>query len=126
VAAYLAAADSLPTHPSLPSKDVETQRTLLEMVQDNQALLSTNISEVPLTGIVLWVPGMELLREFLVGVGLDTERFTDGNWMGTHPSLPSKDVETQRTLLEMVQDNQALLSTNRAAPRVSCWGGPGY
>ncbi|OQE18111.1 hypothetical protein PENFLA_c022G08842 [Penicillium flavigenum] len=33
-------------------------------------------------------------------------------WMGTHPSLPSKDVETQRTLLEMVQDNQALLSTN--------------
>ncbi|KAJ5826839.1 Mannose-6-phosphate isomerase [Penicillium robsamsonii] len=32
-------------------------------------------------------------------------------WMGTHPSLPSKDVETQRTLLDMVQDNQALLST---------------
>ncbi|OOO11279.1 mannose-6-phosphate isomerase, class I [Aspergillus oryzae] len=31
-------------------------------------------------------------------------------WMGTHPSLPSKDVETQRTLLDMVQDNQALLS----------------
>lgn len=31
--------------------------------------------------------------------------------MGTHPSLPSKDVETQRTLLDMVQDNQALLST---------------
>ena len=33
------------THPSLPSKDVETQRTLLDMVQDNQALLSTQISE---------------------------------------------------------------------------------
>jgi len=33
------------THPSLPSKDVETQRTLLDMVQDNQALLSTDISE---------------------------------------------------------------------------------
>lgn len=33
------------THPSLPSKDVETQRTLLDMVQDNQALLSTEISE---------------------------------------------------------------------------------
>ncbi|CDM28641.1 hypothetical protein DTO013E5_926 [Penicillium roqueforti] len=33
-------------------------------------------------------------------------------WMGTHPSLPSKDVETQRTLLDMVQDNQALLSTD--------------
>ena len=30
--------------------------------------------------------------------------------MGTHPSLPSKDVETQRTLLDMVQDNQALMS----------------
>lgn len=33
------------THPSLPSKDVETQRTLLDMVQDNQGLLSTDISE---------------------------------------------------------------------------------
>ncbi|KAJ5167045.1 uncharacterized protein N7482_005826 [Penicillium canariense] len=33
-------------------------------------------------------------------------------WMGTHPSLPSKDLETQRTLLDLVQDNQALLSTN--------------
>ncbi|CAI7674336.1 unnamed protein product [Penicillium manginii] len=32
-------------------------------------------------------------------------------WMGTHPSLPSKDVETQRSLLDLVQDNQALLST---------------
>ncbi|CAI6332685.1 unnamed protein product [Periconia digitata] len=31
-------------------------------------------------------------------------------WMGTHPSLPSKDLETQRTLLELVKDNQALLS----------------
>ena len=31
--------------------------------------------------------------------------------MGTHPSLPSKDVLTQRTLLDLVQDNQALLST---------------
>jgi mannose-6-phosphate isomerase len=29
--------------------------------------------------------------------------------MGTHPSLPSKDVETQRTLLDLVQDNQALV-----------------
>lgn len=33
------------THNSLPSKDVETQRTLLDMVQDNQALLSTEVSE---------------------------------------------------------------------------------
>ncbi|OJK04762.1 hypothetical protein ASPACDRAFT_1861562 [Aspergillus aculeatus ATCC 16872] len=31
-------------------------------------------------------------------------------WMGTHPSLPSKDFETKRTLLDMVQDNQALMS----------------
>ena len=33
------------THPSLPSRDVETQRTLLDMVQDNQALMSPEISE---------------------------------------------------------------------------------
>ncbi|KAL2795069.1 mannose-6-phosphate isomerase [Aspergillus keveii] len=31
-------------------------------------------------------------------------------WMGTHPSLPSKDLETQRTLLDLVQDNLALMS----------------
>ncbi len=31
--------------------------------------------------------------------------------MGTHPTLPSKDVETQRNLLDLVQDNQALMST---------------
>jgi mannose-6-phosphate isomerase len=31
--------------------------------------------------------------------------------MGTHPSLPSKDLETQRSLLELVQENQALLSS---------------
>lgn len=30
--------------------------------------------------------------------------------MGTHPSLPSKDVETKRTLLDLVQDNKALMS----------------
>ena len=30
--------------------------------------------------------------------------------MGTHPSLPSKDLETQRSLLELVQDNQALMT----------------
>jgi mannose-6-phosphate isomerase len=29
--------------------------------------------------------------------------------MGTHPSLPSKDLTTGRTLLDLVQDNQALL-----------------
>lgn len=31
--------------------------------------------------------------------------------MGTHPSLPSKDFETQRTLLDLVQTNKALMST---------------
>ncbi|RDW71617.1 mannose-6-phosphate isomerase [Coleophoma cylindrospora] len=31
-------------------------------------------------------------------------------WMGTHPSNPSKDTATKRTLLDLVQDNQALLS----------------
>ncbi|KAI9720531.1 MAG: Mannose-6-phosphate isomerase [Chrysothrix sp. TS-e1954] len=31
-------------------------------------------------------------------------------WMGTHPSLPAKDVETNRSLLELVQDNKALLN----------------
>ncbi|KAL5119657.1 Mannose-6-phosphate isomerase [Pleosporales sp. CAS-2024a] len=35
-------------------------------------------------------------------------------WMGTHPSLPSKDLETKRTLLDLFQDNQALLSTEIA------------
>ena len=30
--------------------------------------------------------------------------------MGTHPSNPSKDVDTKRTLLDLVQDNQALMS----------------
>ncbi|KAF1924105.1 mannose-6-phosphate isomerase [Didymella exigua CBS 183.55] len=35
-------------------------------------------------------------------------------WMGTHPSLPSKDLETQRSLLELVQENQALLSADIA------------
>ncbi|KAL3479761.1 mannose-6-phosphate isomerase [Aspergillus californicus] len=32
-------------------------------------------------------------------------------WMGTHPSLPSKDLETQRSLLDMVQDNLSLMSS---------------
>ncbi|KAF9739130.1 Mannose-6-phosphate isomerase [Paraphaeosphaeria minitans] len=35
-------------------------------------------------------------------------------WMGTHPSLPSKDLETQRSLLELVQDNQQLLGSTVA------------
>lgn len=36
-------------------------------------------------------------------------------WMGTHPSNPSKDLTTGRTLLDLVQDNQALLSPSVAA-----------
>lgn len=31
--------------------------------------------------------------------------------MGTHPSNPSKDIATGRTLLELVNENQALLSS---------------
>jgi mannose-6-phosphate isomerase len=31
--------------------------------------------------------------------------------MGTHPSLPSKDLSTGRSLLDLVGDNQALMST---------------
>lgn len=30
--------------------------------------------------------------------------------MGTHPSLPSKDLETQRSLLDVVHDNTSLMS----------------
>lgn len=35
-------------------------------------------------------------------------------WMGTHPSNPSRDVRTGRTLLDLVSENQALLSANVA------------
>lgn len=35
--------------------------------------------------------------------------------MGTHPSNPSKDVTTGRTLLDLVQDNKALLASSVAA-----------
>lgn len=31
--------------------------------------------------------------------------------MGTHPSNPSKDVSTGRTLAELIQDNNALMTT---------------
>lgn len=36
-------------------------------------------------------------------------------WMGTHSSNPSKDVTTGRTLLDLMQDNEALLSRSVAA-----------
>ncbi|KAJ5097114.1 hypothetical protein N7456_007835 [Penicillium angulare] len=45
------------------------------------------------------------------GFEIEAEKPYAELWMGTHPSLPSKDTETQRTLLDLVQDNQALLST---------------
>ena len=32
--------------------------------------------------------------------------------MGTHPSLPSKDLTTGRSLLDMVSDNQGLMGTD--------------
>jgi mannose-6-phosphate isomerase len=34
--------------------------------------------------------------------------------MGTHPKLPSKELDTQRSLLDLVQENQALLSSDIA------------
>ncbi|OAA56833.1 mannose-6-phosphate isomerase, class I [Cordyceps fumosorosea ARSEF 2679] len=36
-------------------------------------------------------------------------------WMGTHPSNPSRDLHTGRTLLELVAENKALLSPTVAA-----------
>ncbi|KAK0672388.1 mannose-6-phosphate isomerase [Cercophora samala] len=36
-------------------------------------------------------------------------------WMGTHPSNPSKDLTTGRTLLDLVEDNQALLASSVAS-----------
>ncbi|EXJ82619.1 mannose-6-phosphate isomerase [Capronia epimyces CBS 606.96] len=36
-------------------------------------------------------------------------------WMGTHPSLPSKDLTTGRSLLDLVSDNQALMGTDITA-----------
>ncbi|EGO60046.1 hypothetical protein NEUTE1DRAFT_119344 [Neurospora tetrasperma FGSC 2508] len=41
---------------------------------------------------------------------IDEEKPYAELWMGTHPSNPSKDKHTGRTLLELIQDNQALLS----------------
>lgn len=36
-------------------------------------------------------------------------------WMGTHPSNPSRDLTTGRTLLDLVSDNEALLSPSTIA-----------
>jgi len=35
--------------------------------------------------------------------------------MGTHPSNPSKDLQTNRTLLDLIEDNQALMSSEISA-----------
>ncbi|KAL9125457.1 MAG: hypothetical protein Q9217_005342 [Psora testacea] len=43
-------------------------------------------------------------------LSVESEKPYSELWMGTHPSLPSKDDETQRTLLDLLQDNQALMS----------------
>ncbi|KAJ9497006.1 Mannose-6-phosphate isomerase [Exophiala xenobiotica] len=36
-------------------------------------------------------------------------------WMGTHPSLPSKDLTTGRSLVDLVADNQALMGSDIAS-----------
>ncbi|KAG6026924.1 Mannose-6-phosphate isomerase [Claviceps citrina] len=44
------------------------------------------------------------------GFHLESEKPYAELWMGTHPSNPSKDVKTGRTLLDLCSENQALLS----------------
>ncbi|KAK1489722.1 phosphomannose isomerase type I [Colletotrichum cuscutae] len=44
------------------------------------------------------------------GFSIESEKPYAELWMGTHPSNPSKDLQSGRTLLELVQDNQQLLS----------------
>ncbi|KAL9051552.1 MAG: hypothetical protein Q9162_005944 [Coniocarpon cinnabarinum] len=44
------------------------------------------------------------------GFEIDDSKAYAELWMGTHPSLPSRDLETQRTLLDLVRDNQALMT----------------
>ena len=34
--------------------------------------------------------------------------------MGTHPTLPSKDLDTQRSLQDLIDDNEALISRDLA------------
>ncbi|KAF2102674.1 mannose-6-phosphate isomerase [Rhizodiscina lignyota] len=45
------------------------------------------------------------------GFSIQSEKPYAELWMGTHPSNPSKDVQTKRSLLELIQDNKALMST---------------
>ncbi|GAB0134169.1 hypothetical protein EsDP_00002551 [Epichloe bromicola] len=44
------------------------------------------------------------------GLSIEPEKPYAELWMGTHPSNPSKDVKTGRTLLDLCSENQALLS----------------
>ncbi|KAJ0159721.1 Mannose-6-phosphate isomerase [Colletotrichum tanaceti] len=44
------------------------------------------------------------------GFSIEAEKPYAELWMGTHPSNPSKDVQSGRTLLDLVQENQQLLS----------------
>ncbi|USW47306.1 Putative mannose-6-phosphate isomerase, type I, rmlC-like cupin domain superfamily [Septoria linicola] len=45
------------------------------------------------------------------GFSIEQEKPYAELWMGTHPSNPSKDLTTGRTLLDLVRDNEALMST---------------
>ncbi|KAH6983370.1 mannose-6-phosphate isomerase [Ilyonectria sp. MPI-CAGE-AT-0026] len=49
------------------------------------------------------------------GVTIESDKPYAELWMGTHPSNPSRDVATGRTLLDIFSDNQAFLSSNIAA-----------
>ncbi|KAG5958108.1 hypothetical protein E4U57_001485 [Claviceps arundinis] len=46
------------------------------------------------------------------GLAIDAEKPYAELWMGTHPSNPSKDVKTGRSLLDLFSENQALLSSS--------------
>ncbi|KAG5934421.1 hypothetical protein E4U60_003862 [Claviceps pazoutovae] len=46
------------------------------------------------------------------GLAIEAEKPYAELWMGTHPSNPSKDVKTGRSLLDLFSENQALLSSS--------------
>ncbi|KAK2590363.1 Mannose-6-phosphate isomerase [Conoideocrella luteorostrata] len=49
------------------------------------------------------------------GLSIEAEKPYAELWMGTHPSNPSKDVKTGRTLLDLCSENQMLLSSSVSA-----------
>ncbi|KHN94858.1 mannose-6-phosphate isomerase [Metarhizium album ARSEF 1941] len=49
------------------------------------------------------------------GLSIQADRPYAELWMGTHPSNPSKDVKTGRTLLDLCSENQQLLSSSVSA-----------